>query len=116
MRLTAKIGSLVMTALLVAASAAQAAPNVSVSQSGWFWGTPQPQGNTLRSLDLIGARGYAAGDFGTVLRTDDGGSSWSGLQTGVTVNLGRVRMVSPDSFVVSGGCTVRRSDDGGRSF
>jgi photosystem II stability/assembly factor-like uncharacterized protein len=116
MRLAAKTGLLVATAVLGASGVAQAAPNVSVSQSGWFWGTPQPQGNTLRSLDLIGARGYAAGDFGTVLRTDDGGSSWSGLQTGVTVNLGRVRMIGADSFVVSGGCTVRRSDDGGRSF
>ncbi|MDP9384683.1 MAG: YCF48-related protein [Actinomycetota bacterium] len=89
---------------------------MSVGQSGWSWGSPLPQGNTLRAVELLGGRGYASGAFGTVLRTDDGGGNWSGITTGVTADLTRLRVLGPDSFVVGGGCVLRRSDDGGASF
>lgn len=95
-------------------SAASAA--VSVGQSGWFWGSPQPQGNDLRAIDFAGSRGYAAGEFGTLLRTDDAGATWSGIATGITVDLQRVRLVGSDTVIVGGGCTVRRSDNGGGDF
>src|SRR4051794_36463480 len=106
---------LVGATFLLCATSSVAAP-VTASHSGWFWGTPLPQGDTLHALDFIGSRGYAVGNFGTILRTDDGGSNWAGLQTGVTVDLNRVQMISPDSFIAAGACSVRRSDDGGRSF
>ena len=48
------------------------------SHSGWVWGSPQPQGQTIRALAFGGGRGYAAGRLGTVLLTDDGGRTWSG--------------------------------------
>ncbi|HEX8073728.1 MAG TPA: hypothetical protein VF545_01995 [Thermoleophilaceae bacterium] len=99
---------------LAAAGGAPAA--VSVAHSGWFWGNPLPQGKSLYDVAFTGDRGYAVGDFGTVLRTDDGGAAWSGLSTGITVDLRHVRAISPDSFVVAGGCALRRSDDGGASF
>jgi photosystem II stability/assembly factor-like uncharacterized protein len=96
--------------------ASPASASVFVGHSGWFWGNPLPQGNTLRAIELSGDRGYAVGDFGTVLRTDDGGTSWSGLTTGLTAPLRAVRSISPDTIVVGGGCAARRSDDGGLSF
>lgn len=111
-----------MVAAACAAAAFTAAPTtpasaaVSVGQSGWSWGSPLPQGNTLRSIELIGGRGYASGSFGTVLRTEDGGATWSGLTTGVTADLNRLQVLGLDSFVVGGGCVLRRSDDAGRSF
>src|SRR5262245_3259207 len=37
---------------------ARAAPAASVGHSGWFWGNPLPQGNTLSGIDFAGARGY----------------------------------------------------------
>src|ERR671912_103616 len=64
-------------ALLAFASPAQAA--VGVGHSGWQWGNPQPQGNTLNAVDFAGGTGYAAGNFGTVLRTDDSGATWRAL-------------------------------------
>ncbi len=100
----------------VAAIAAPAQADVLGGHSGWFWGNPLPQGHTLRAVELIGARGYAGGDFGTLLRTDDGGASWQGLATGFTQDVGRVRLISRDSVVMGGGCALRRSDDGGASF
>jgi photosystem II stability/assembly factor-like uncharacterized protein len=94
-----------------------ASAGVAEGHSGWYWGNPLPQGRTLNDLAFSsGGRGYAVGDFGAILRTDDGGSTWSGLSTGLTTDLRHVRTISPDSFVVAGGCALRRSDDGGQSF
>jgi photosystem II stability/assembly factor-like uncharacterized protein len=89
---------------------------VSVGQSGWSWGSPLPQGNTIHDVEFAGDRGYAAGDFGTLLRTDDAGATWSGIATGITADLQRVRLLGPDSLIIGGGCSMRRSDDGGKTF
>ena len=90
--------------------------SVSVGHSGWFWGNPLPQGNTLRALDFKGGTGYAAGDFGTLLRSSDGGATWTGVQTGITSDLDSIDVISPTSVVIAGGCSARRSDDGGTTF
>src|SRR3954463_1164806 len=105
-------------ACTAAALAAPAGAAVQVSQSGWFWGNPTPQGNTLRALDFLSGRGYAVGDAGTALRTDDGGATWTGLATGTSGDLDRLQVVTPDVLIVQGGdgCVLRRSRDGGTSF
>jgi len=97
---------------------ATAGASVQVSTSGWAWGNPTPQGNTIRAMDFVGTRGYAVGDDGTALRTDDGGTTWSGLATGTTANLGRVQAVDANTVVVLGGdgCVLRRSADAGVTF
>ena len=103
---------------LAAACPTVADAAVQVSQSGWQWGNPTPQGNTIRAMDFIAGRGYAIGDDGTALRTDDGGATWTGLATGTSQDLTRLQAVTPDVLVVLGGdgCVVRRSDDGGKTF
>ena len=102
---------------LVCASAvpATAAP-VSVGGSGWMWGDPVPQGETLNRVAFQGLRGYAAGEGGTVLRSDDGGNTWLGLASGSQSNLTLLQEVDPKTVVVGGGCTVRESTDEGASF
>jgi photosystem II stability/assembly factor-like uncharacterized protein len=103
----------VMTALVVAGQGSAA---VSVGHSGWKWGNPLPQGNTIRALDFNGGTGYAAGDFGTLLKTTDAGASWTGVPTGITSTLSRIDVITPSSVVIGGGCSARRSDDGGATF
>jgi len=98
------------------ALAAPAAANVQVGSSGWQWGNPLPQGNTLRAASFAGMTGYAAGDFGTLLKTTDGGSSWSGLRTGTFQGLTVVQAVDANTVVAGGGCVARRSTDGGATF
>ena len=104
------------TALAVFISSGSAAVNV--AQSGWSWGNPTPQGNTLTSIDFVQGRGYAAGTAGTVLRTDDGGTGWTGLATGTSADLNRLQVLDPDTITVMGGngCVLRRSDDAGATF
>jgi photosystem II stability/assembly factor-like uncharacterized protein len=92
---------------------------VTVSQSGWSWGNPTPQGNTLHTIDFVQGRGYATGDGGTALRTDDGGATWTGLATGTSAQLYGLQVIDPETLVVlggNGGCVLRRSDDGGTTF
>lgn len=115
------MGSRRLIALLVVASSLSSVPAtteaaVTVGHSGWSWGNPLPQGETIRAMEFDGARGYAAGEFGTVLVTEDSGATWRGAATGTTQALDRISIVDEDSVVVSGGCIVRRSDDGGQTF
>src|SRR4051812_39241762 len=100
---------------LIAAAGAQS-KDVTVGHSGWNWGNPQPQGNSLRAVEFSGSRGFAAGEFGTLLRTDDRGRSWTGIATGTTEALDRIALPDEDTVVVGGGCELRRSDDAGATF
>lgn len=102
--------------LSVALGALPSTAAVTVGHSGWFWGDPLPQGQDLRALELFGNRGYAAGAFGTVLRTDDAGATWTGLPSGTIRNITDIDVLSQDTVVVGGGCALRRTDNGGRTF
>ncbi|MGB2711452.1 MAG: hypothetical protein WBC33_08030, partial [Conexibacter sp.] len=103
-------------ALLSAALAAPATASVQVGSSGWQWGNPLPQGNTLRTMSFAGQTGYAAGDFGTLLKTTDGGTTWSGLPVGTLQELSIVQAVDAQTVVAGGGCVARRSADAGATF
>ena len=111
------IGALACAAALLAVVPALAPASVQVGSSGWQWGNPLPQGNTLRSISFAGADGYAAGDFGTLLHTTDGGATWSGLLSGTFTNLTEVQAIDARRrSSPRGGCVARRSDDGGATF
>ena len=105
--------SAVLSVLAITGSATGA---VSTGHSAWEWGNPLPQGNDILAVEFAGNRGYAAGNFGTLLTSTDGGAGWAGVPTGITANLNRVRIIDGDSLVIAGGCSVRRSDDAGGSF
>ncbi|HEX8067587.1 MAG TPA: YCF48-related protein [Thermoleophilaceae bacterium] len=116
MRKRFAIGGVVTAVVAVAIAAVSAAAPVRTGSSGWTWGNPRPQGNNLTAIDFSGARGYAAGEFGTLLRTDDGGTSWSGIRTALTDDLSKLRVIDADTFVAGGGCTLLRSTDGGQTL
>ena len=108
------IGAVAMLAALAGVSTAA----VNVSDSGWSWANPTPQGRTLRAIAFSGGVGFAAGYGGTVLSTSNAGASWSGLTTGTPRNLERVQVLSPSTVVVGGGsgCVTQISSNGGQTF
>jgi photosystem II stability/assembly factor-like uncharacterized protein len=95
-----------------------ATAGVNTPHSGWYSGNPLLGPNTLTDMACSGSTCYASGEFGTLLKSTDGGSTWAGIVTGLTHNLNRVRLASgsPDRLVVGSGCALRRSDDGGDTF
>ena len=105
-----------LAAIAVSAGPAWAQGEVTVGHSGWKWGNPQPQGNTLRHIEFAGGVGYAAGQNGTVLRTENG-LGWSGVSTGLPFrNIEHLRAVDANTIVIASGCVMRRSTNGGQSF
>jgi len=105
-----------LSAALLALAAPTAGANVQVGASGWQWGSPLPQGNTVRAMSFAGGAGYAAGDFGTLLKTTDGGSTWTGLPVGTFQGLSVVQALDANTVFAGGGCVARRSTDGGATF
>jgi photosystem II stability/assembly factor-like uncharacterized protein len=110
------LGTVIACALPAASALPASAAPVSVGGSGWMWGDPVPQGETLNRVAFQGLRGYAVGEGGTVLRSDDGGNTWLGLASASQSNLTLLQEVDPKTVVVGGGCTVRESTDEGASF
>ena len=84
--------------------------------SGWFWQNPLPQGNMLQGVSFTEAStGTAVGVFGTILRTTDGGSTWTAQDSGTTNRLLGVSFTdaSTGTAVGSGGTILRTTDGGG---
>jgi photosystem II stability/assembly factor-like uncharacterized protein len=109
---------LACVALAALAVLSTASAGVNNPQSGWYSGNPLLGPYALTDLACEGTTCYASGDGGTVLKSTDGGSTWSGIVTGITQDLRRVQLAggSADSIVIGGDCAVRRSDDGGQTF
>lgn len=97
--------------LLLTASATESAR----AQSGWYWQNPLPQGNWLHTATSIGPTTLVAvGDFGTIIRTDDGGATWTLQSSGTTNSLLGVSFVDANTGIAVGDSgTILRTDDGG---
>ena len=110
------MSALALGLITALAAVTPALASVQVGASGWFWGNPLPQGNSISSASFAGGNGFAVGSFGTILATADGGANWTGLSSGTFTGLGIVQAIDGDSLFAGGGCVGRRSDDGGKSF
>jgi len=63
-------------------------PLFSQQSDNWMWLNPKPQGNNLYAVDFVDNNtGYAAGNFGTILKTTDNGSNWNKVNTGFSDRL-----------------------------
>src|SRR5258708_22366735 len=101
------------------------ASSASLAQSGWCCQTPLPQGTTLRAVCFVDATtGTAVGDYGTILRTTDGGATWT-LQTSGTTSIGLSGVSFVDAntgtavgapYPVGSFATILRTTDGGATW
>ncbi len=91
------------------------------------WTHPQPQGNHLSDIAFFDSQtGWAVGQFGTVLKTTDGGSHWVVLKQGDLVYWQKVVPVSQNEVWIFGdhhysnygpnGTAISISHDGGNSW
>jgi photosystem II stability/assembly factor-like uncharacterized protein len=80
--------------------------------SGWFWQSPLPQGNTLSATAMVNANTiYAVGAHGTVLRSADGGVHWAIQTTGTTGWLFDVSCTDANTCTAVGGSTILRTTE-----
>ena len=84
----------------------------------WFWQNPLPQGNGLSSVKFISSSvGWAVGDYGTILKTTDGGTTWTFQSSGTTNYLGSVFFTDANNGTVVGSDgTILRTLDGGQNW
>ena len=95
------IAAIAALAVLTTASAA-----VNTPQSGWYSGNSLLGPNALRDIACGGSTCYASGDFGALLKSTDGGSTWKGIVTGLTLDLRRVGLAGgePEQVIVGSEC------------
>jgi photosystem II stability/assembly factor-like uncharacterized protein len=76
-----------------------------------------PSEDRLRVLWLLDhRRGIAAGDNGSILRTEDGGETWRRVPVETNENLTAVHFVGETGWLAGWGGVILHSADGGRSW
>lgn len=89
------------------------------SQSpAWFWSNPMPQGNALNSVSFVNQnKGYIVGNYGTLLRTTNGGSNWEYLQPYQPKNLNSIFFVNSNvGYAVGDSGLIVKTTNGGDSW
>ena len=84
----------------------------------WIWQNPLPQGNSLLGVSFIDANnGTAVGYEGTILRTTDGGNTWTSQSSGTTSYLSAVSFADLNTGTVVGQYgTILRTTNGGTTW
>src|SRR5437016_3205604 len=83
--------------------------------SSWHWQNPLPQGNNLRGASFVDANnGTVVGEYGMIVRTTNGGNSWTIQTSGTTQTLWAVSFTDENhgTAVGEGGVIVRTTDGG----
>ena len=90
-------------------------PSTDAPSSQWHWQNPLPQGNNLRGASFVDANtGTVVGEYGTIVRTTDGGNSWTIQASGTTQTLWAVSFTDANNGTAVGeGGTIVRTTDGG---
>ncbi len=92
--------------------------SVSLAQSSWFWQNPTPQGYDIKSVTFINSQtGIAVGNYGAILRSENGGESWNSVSVGYSNDFLCVRHLSgATAFVTGSNGILLRTTTGGVSW
>jgi photosystem II stability/assembly factor-like uncharacterized protein len=79
-------------------------PLFSQQSDNWMWLNPKPQGNTIYAMDFVDNNtGYAAGNYGTILKTTDNGNEWTKLNTGISDKFTSLDFIDANTGYAGGG-------------
>jgi photosystem II stability/assembly factor-like uncharacterized protein len=82
------------------------------------WVNPVPQGNNLTYVDFITSTiAYATGIHGTIIKTTNGGSTWSILNTGTNIDLYHIQFINQNVAIAAGAKgSILKTTDGGTTW
>ncbi len=85
---------------------------------GWFWQNPLPQGNRIYGVNFISPTvGWAVTDYGTILRTTNGGTAWTLQSSGTSNRLWSVSFTDANNGTTVGrNGTILRTTNGGTTW
>lgn len=82
------------------------------------WLNPVPQGNSLNAVKFINeTTGFAVGTFGTIVKTNDSGNSWTYLESGFSDNLTALFFTGQNTgYIVGENGLILKTSDGGNTW
>jgi photosystem II stability/assembly factor-like uncharacterized protein len=88
------------------------------AQPGWYQQNPLPTGNNLKAVKFTNAScGIAVGELGTILRTTNGGATWTNQSTGTISSLNGIFFTDLNTaFVVGDEGTILFTTDEGATW
>ena len=76
---------------------------MNAASAQWHWQNPKPQGNPLRSVFFLDpVNGYAAGDLGTIIKTTNGGVTWTTICLGSSYSFKSVYFIDYNTGFITG--------------
>src|SRR5512139_1222009 len=96
--------SILLAGLVSSCAEDTAAPTPGDPEPGvWVWQSPSPQGNSLQSIFLVDRNvAYAVGAVGTIIRTTDGGETWTSEKSHTSASLNDIAFTSTGIGVAVG--------------
>lgn len=87
---------------------------VLISQNGWIWQNPLPQGNSMSNLQFVNSTTAYALCFNSVMKSTNAGSNWSIHYTNHSQNNNSLHFINETTgFVVSDSGIVLKTVNGG---
>lgn len=88
------------------------------TSGGWCWQRPLPQGNLIHDTAYVDARnGWAVGEAGTLLSTNDAGVTWQARRSGTELALTRVVFVDAQTgWIATTNGQILKTSDGGATW
>jgi photosystem II stability/assembly factor-like uncharacterized protein len=89
-----------------------------LSQTGWYWQNPLPQGNDLLSISFLNQNtGYAVGNFGAMIKTTDKGESWRFIELVDSINYYQIKFLNSNTgYLRTNDNKILKSTDGGLNW
>ncbi len=92
--------------------------NIQAQGGGWYWSNPLPQGNDLKSIQFLNQNtGFAIGNYGTLLKTTNGGLNWEYLLLQSPKNLSSLYFVNSNvGYAVGDSGLILKTTNSGDSW